>query len=108
MPPENNVVGEEREHANSDMAAGVLTWRRDDFSGGVDDQCRYLLGKFRPQEVPWVPGGSGPSSSCPYSPECVDAYFLELRLDGVLGSTHSPGPNGYAPRPRSGRTALSG
>jgi hypothetical protein len=91
------VVGEEPEHANSYMAAGVVTWRRDDFSGGVDDQCRYLLGKFRPQEVPWVPGGSGPSSSCPYSPECVDVEFLELRLDGVLRSTH---PTLYvAPRP---------
>src|SRR5215207_2469311 len=71
------------------MAAGVLTWRRDNFSGGVDDQCRYLLAKFRPQEVPWVPGGSGPSSSCPYSPKCVDVEFLELRLDGVLRSSLS-------------------
>jgi hypothetical protein len=106
VPPENNV-GEEREHANSNMAAGVLTWRRDNFSGLVDDQCGYLLGKFRPQKVPWVPGGSGPSS-CPFSPECVEKEFLELRLDGVLGSWQSPHPNGHAPRPRSGRTALSG
>src|SRR5215208_2327334 len=43
---------ERSEHANSDMAAGVVTWRRDNFSGLVDDQCRYYLGKFRPQEVP--------------------------------------------------------
>ena len=42
------------------MVAGVINGRRDDFSGRVDDQCRYLLAKFRPQEVPWVPGGSGP------------------------------------------------
>ena len=55
VPPENNVVGEEREHANSDMAAGVVNGRRDNFSGHVDDQCRYLLAKFRPQEVPWIP-----------------------------------------------------
>ena len=60
MPAENNVVGEEREHANADMAAGVANGRRDIFSGLVDDQCRYWLAKFRPQEVPWVPGGSGP------------------------------------------------
>ena|SRR5215208_3735168 len=70
---------ERSEHANSDMAAGVVTWRRDNFSGLVDDQCRYYLGKFRPQEVPWVPGGSGPSTSCPYSPECVEGKFCELR-----------------------------
>ena len=42
------------------MVAGVINGRRDDFSGRVDDQCHYLLAKFRPQEVPWVPGGSGP------------------------------------------------
>ena len=77
---------ERSEHANSDMAAGVVNGRRDNFSGRVDDQCRYLLGKFRPQEVPWVPGGSGPSS-CPYSPECVEGTFCELRHDGVLRSS---------------------
>ena len=85
VPPENNVIGERSEHANSNMAAGVVTWRRDKFSGRVDDQCRYLLAKFRPQEVPWVPGGSGPSS-CPYSAECVEGKFLELRHYGVLRS----------------------
>jgi hypothetical protein len=42
------------------MAAGVVTCRRDNFSGLVDDQCSYLLAKVRPQEVPWVPRGSGP------------------------------------------------
>jgi hypothetical protein len=41
VPPENNVIGERSEHANSDMAAGVVTWRRDNFSGRVDDQCSY-------------------------------------------------------------------
>jgi hypothetical protein len=41
VPPENNVIGERSEHANSNMAAGVVTWRRDNFSGLVDDQCRY-------------------------------------------------------------------
>ena len=71
MPPENNVVGERSEHANSDMAAGVVNGRRDNFSGLVDDQFRFYLGKFHSQEVPWVPGGSGPLS-CPYSPECVE------------------------------------
>ena len=62
MPPMNNVVGERSEHANSDLAAGVVTSRRGGFMGRVDDQCRYWLAKFRPQEVPWVPRGSGPSS----------------------------------------------
>ena len=32
---------ERSEHANSDMAAGVVIWRRDNFSGRVDDQCSY-------------------------------------------------------------------
>jgi hypothetical protein len=41
VPPENNVIGERSEHANSDMAAGVVTWRRDNFSGRVDEQCSY-------------------------------------------------------------------
>ena len=41
VPPENNVVGERSEHENSNMAAGVVNGRRDNFSGLVDDQCRY-------------------------------------------------------------------
>ena len=31
--------------------------------------------------------------SCPYSPECVEVEFCELRLYGVLGSWHSSGPS---------------
>src|SRR5918994_5173344 len=27
-----------------------------------------------------------------YSPECVEGEFSELRVDGVLRSSHSPGP----------------
>jgi hypothetical protein len=41
VPPESNVIGARSEHANSDMAAGVVIWRRDNFSGRVDDQCSY-------------------------------------------------------------------
>jgi hypothetical protein len=32
---------ERSEHANSDMAAGVVNGRRDNFSGRVDEQCSY-------------------------------------------------------------------
>jgi hypothetical protein len=67
---------ERSEHANSNMAAGVVNGRRDNFTGLVRDQFHLDLGKFRSQEVPWVPGGSGPSS-WPYSAECVEGEFSE-------------------------------
>ena len=51
VPPENNVIGERSEHANSNMAAGVVNGRRDNFSGLVDDQCRYYL--VHDQETFW-------------------------------------------------------
>jgi hypothetical protein len=34
---------------------------------------------------PWL-------SLCPYAPKCPDEEFRELRLNGFLGSTYSPGP----------------
>jgi hypothetical protein len=37
-------------------------------------------------------GSPGTSSYCPYSPECVEGEFYELRLYGFLGSPCSPGP----------------
>ena len=86
VAPENNVVvGERSEHANSDLAAGVVTCRRYSFTGRVDDQCRYLLAKFRPQEVPWVPRGSGPSSY----PKRPFPYRISLSL--AAQSNHLPG-----------------
>jgi hypothetical protein len=44
-----------------------------------DDKCRYLLAKFRPEEVPWVLRGSGPCS-CPYLPECAEGKFSEVQI----------------------------
>src|SRR5829696_5730493 len=31
-------------------------------------------------------------STCLYSPECVEGEFFEVRPNGVLGSSHRPGP----------------
>ena len=39
----------------------------------------------------WDPDLTG-RKSWRYSPECVEVEFCELRLDGVLGSKHGPGP----------------
>ena len=37
--------------------------------------------------VPWMALSSGSSSSCPYSPECVEGKFSELRLSRILRSS---------------------
>ena len=46
-----------------------------------------------------VPDSPGPSTSCPYSPKCVEGKFCELRhhvskirISSVLGNPHNPAP----------------
>jgi hypothetical protein len=66
---------ERSERANSDVAAGVVNGRIDYFSGRVDERFRNLLAKFGPQEVTWVPGGSGPLPLSLIYPTDVEGRF---------------------------------
>jgi hypothetical protein len=72
------------------LLAGVILVVR------VDDQCRHWLAKFRPQEVPWVPRGSGPSSypkrPFPYRiSQSLKAHTVTLCLGKNVSHAKEPG-----------------
>src|ERR687897_301994 len=80
--PERGRVGRPRGEAPLQVQSPPPQWR------GVDHYTLLITLSRRPRPRDW---GVAAPLSCPYSPECVEGEFCELRLLGILGSSHSRG-----------------